>query len=86
MAEADLERLRRYQLMEPLGEGGHGRTFRGIDRQTGREVAIKVLSIKGAGDWKPFDLFEREVAILETLNHPGIPRFVDSYASEESGD
>lgn len=72
--------------MEPLGEGTQGTTFRGIDRDTGRDVAIKVLSIKGQKDWRSFDLFEREVKVLATLDHPGIPKFIDHYASEESGD
>ena len=72
--------------MEPLGEGGHGTTFRGVDRATHRNVAIKVLSLKGQQDWKSFDLFEREVAVLKSLDHPRIPKYIDSYASEDTGD
>jgi serine/threonine protein kinase len=79
--------LKRYQIMDPLGRGGGGRTFRAVDRATSREVAVKVLSLRDTGgDWKRFDLFEREVAVLETLHHPGIPRYLDSYASESTGD
>ena len=79
-------RLQRYQIMEPLGRGAQGTTYRGIDRASGDEVAIKVLSIKGMPDWKGFELFERECRVLARLEHPGIPRFLDHYASEESGD
>lgn len=79
-------RLRRYQVMEPLGRGGQGRTFRGIDRADQSEVAIKVISLRGLADWKRFDLFERECKVLQRLQHPGIPRFVDHYASESTGD
>ncbi len=82
-----LDPLQRYQIMDPLGRGGSGHTFRAIDRVTSREVAVKVLSLRDTGgDWKRFDLFEREVAVLETLDHPGIPRYIDSYASEKTGD
>jgi len=80
------EGLTRYQVMDPLGEGGQGTTYRGVDRATDRAVAIKVLSLKAKRDWKSFDLFEREVAVLKSLSHPRIPLYIDSYASEDTGD
>ena len=72
--------------MEPLGQGGQGSTFRGVDRETGDNVAIKVLSIKGSKNWKAFDRFEREMDTLAKLSHPGIPKYRDRYAYEASGD
>ncbi len=79
--------LLRYQVMDPLGRGGSGRTFRGVDRATQQQVAIKVVSLRSMDDgWKQFDLFEREIAVLKSLEHPGIPRYLDSYASEGTGD
>jgi len=86
MSEPKDDPLRRYQIMDPLGRGGSGRTFRAIDRVTKRQVAVKVLSLRDLDDWKRFDLFEREAAVLGTLDHPGIPRYIDHYASEASGD
>lgn len=79
--------LSRYQIMEPLGAGSQGRTFRAIDRATGAAVAVKVLHLGSlGGDWKPFDLFERECQVLEALSHPGIPRYLDRFTSEQTGD
>ncbi|HGG56172.1 MAG TPA: serine/threonine protein kinase [Nannocystis exedens] len=79
--------LARYQIMEPLGGGSQGQTFRAIDRQRGDAVAIKVLHLGSlGGDWKPFDLFERECRALQSLQHAGIPRYLDRFASEQSGD
>jgi len=79
--------LQRYQIMEPLGAGAQGETFRAIDRETGKPVAVKVLHLRAlGGDWKPFDLFERECRVLQSLDHPGIPRYLDQFASEQSGD
>jgi serine/threonine protein kinase len=87
VAETFDDPLQRYQIMDPLGRGAGGRTYRAIDRATSREVAVKVLSLRDTGgDWKRFDLFEREVAVLKTLDHPGIPHYIDSYASERTGD
>jgi serine/threonine protein kinase len=85
MATTD-DPLKRYQIMDPLGSGAQGHTYRGVDRDTGRMVAIKVLSLGKLDGWKRFDLFEREVAVLEGLRHPGIPRYIDHYASEQTGD
>jgi serine/threonine protein kinase len=79
--------LQRYQIMEPLGAGSQGRTFRAIDRETGAAVAVKVLHLRSmGGDWKQFDLFEREIAVLRSLQHPAIPRYLDNFSSEQTGD
>ncbi len=87
MAESFDDPLQRYQIMDPLGRGGSGHTFRAVDRATSRQVAVKVMSLRDVGaDWKRFDLFEREVAVLKALDHPGIPHYIDSYASEATGD
>jgi serine/threonine protein kinase len=79
-------KLQRYQVMEPLGPGGKAHTYLAIDRDTGDEVAIKVMSLHGASEWKDFEMFEREAKVLAGLQHPGIPRYRDYFASDESGD
>lgn len=81
-----LQGLQRYQIMESLGSGSQGHTYRAVDRETDDEVAIKVLSLRKAGEWKAFELFEREARVLSNLRHPGIPRYRDYFASEDSGD
>lgn len=79
--------LQRYQIMEALGAGSQGQTFRAVDRVTGQSVAIKVLQLKNlGGDWKPFDLFERECQVLRDLQHPAIPRYLDQFASDTTGE
>ena len=82
----ETESALRYQIMEPLGQGAQGSTFRGVDRESGADVAIKVFSLKGAKSWKAFDRFEREMDTLAKLAHPGIPKYIDRYAYETSGD
>ncbi|MEE9383146.1 MAG: serine/threonine-protein kinase [Nannocystaceae bacterium] len=78
--------LRRYQIMEPLGAGQQGSTFVAIDRQSGQRVAVKVLSLGSVRDWRAFERFEREISTLKSLRHPGIPKYLDSYASEPTGE
>ena len=79
------EHSARYQLGAALGRGGQGRTFRALDRQTGQQVAVKLIRLSEADGWKPFDLFERECRVLRSLDHDGIPDYIDSYSEPDDG-
>lgn len=74
----------RYAILTEIGHGAQGHTYQALDTSTGELVAVKRLSLKTATQWKAVDLFEREVATLRRLNHPGIPRFIDAFAVGES--
>jgi serine/threonine-protein kinase len=61
----------RYEVLEPIGEGGMGRVYRARDRVLDREVALKVLRAEVTGpDWA--ERLEREARILARLEHPGV--------------
>jgi serine/threonine protein kinase len=69
----------RYEILRELGHGSFGRTFLARDRTGERMVAIKVLDRRGDVDWKAYELFEREAAVLRSLRHHGIPEVHDSF-------
>ncbi len=69
----------RYELLRELGHGSFGRTFLARDTLAGGPVAIKVLDRRAAADWKAYELFEREAAVLRSLRHRGIPRVHDLF-------
>jgi eukaryotic-like serine/threonine-protein kinase len=71
--------INKYQIIDILGKGGVGITYRARDIETERIVAIKALSLKRAKDWKAIELFDREAKILSQLNHPAIPKYIDSF-------
>ena len=75
----------RYRVLEALGEGGMGTTFAAEDTETGDRVALKALSMRSLGDWKILELFEREARVLESIDHPGVPAYID-YLSADDGD
>jgi eukaryotic-like serine/threonine-protein kinase len=81
----DYQLNNRYQLLERLGEGGTAITYAAKDLLTNRQVAIKVLSLDRLDNWKKIELFEREAKILQQLNHPAIPKYLD-YFELETGD
>jgi len=72
----------RYRLGPRIGAGSQGRTFLARDeRSVGgeKQVAVKQLRLGAESGWKRFDLFERELRTLRSLDCPGIPRFVASF-------
>lgn len=61
----------RYDVIEPIGQGGMGMVYRASDRVLHREVALKVLRPEITGpEWA--SRIEREARILARLEHPGI--------------
>ena len=69
----------RYEVIRPLGQGGFAHTLLARDRHADRDVALKVLSLRDGAEWKTYELFEREAAVLRTLRHSGIPAIYDAF-------
>jgi serine/threonine protein kinase len=75
----------RYELVRLLGQGAFGCTYLARDRTLERSVALKVLDPRTTADWKAFDRFEREAAVLRSLRHHGIPEVHDLIQDEWQG-
>ena len=71
--------LGRYRLIKLLGEGGTGKTYEAENKINSEKVAIKIVSLKQAKDWKALELFEREAEILSSLKHPNIPKYIEYF-------
>lgn len=69
----------RYTINEVLGRGGMAITYAANDRLNNQSVAIKVLSLRQASQWKVIELFEREAKVLANLAHPQIPKYLDYF-------
>jgi serine/threonine-protein kinase len=61
-----------YEVQEKLGHGGMGEVYRALDKNLGRQVAIKILPAEFSTDPERLARFEREAKLLATLNHPNI--------------
>src|SRR5262249_17369874 len=68
----------RFEIGRPAGPGGMGQVFFARDLQTGEPVAIKVMHRTGAMET---ERFAREAAVLSTLRHPGIVRYIGGGAT-----
>ena len=76
------DKLGPYEIHAPIGAGGMGEVFRAADSKLHREVALKVMGQKYAGDPQWLSRFQREAHVLASLNHPNIAAI---YGLEESG-
>jgi len=67
-----LERLGPYEIRDLIGRGGMGAVYLGLECDTRKRVAIKVLSPLLGGDESFRERFEAEIKSLETLKHPNV--------------
>src|SRR6185503_20947921 len=61
-----------YEIVEELGRGGMAIVYRAMDKQLGREVAVKVLPFSLAFDADFVERFQREARTAAQLEHPNI--------------
>lgn len=74
----------RYEVIRPLGRGGIGKVFLVRDRQTGQELALKMLRTRYQESERAIKRFEREVAALRQLTHPCIVKILDVQKTADS--
>src|SRR5918999_332713 len=74
----------RYEVIEHVGAGGMADVYRARDELLGREVALKVLSERFAGDRSFVERFRREAQSAANLNHPNIVSLYDYGDSDGS--
>jgi serine/threonine protein kinase len=71
------DRLDRFEIVEPLGEGAYAETYKARDTQTGDMVLLKSPNPLLFADPAIHQRFMRESEIARHLNHPGVQRSVD---------
>lgn len=67
-----------YTLDEFVGKGGMGFVYRGRHHATGRTVALKLITPRGASDETARARFAREVHALAAIKHPNIVPVYDA--------
>ncbi len=75
----------RFVIEAPLGRGGMGRLYVAEDTAQGDRCVLKELDFARLEDLKALELFEREVAVMQTLQHPQIPAYRAHFTLEEAG-
>jgi len=76
----------RYLILDRLGAGGSAITYKALNLETNRQVALKALSLGELEDIKKVELFQREAETLQQLSHPAIPQYLDCFTIDTEKD
>ena len=71
-----------YQIDRVLGQNVNGGrvTYLATDLEADRSVVIKQFQFATIGNrWSDYDTYQREVEILQQLEHPNIPKYLTSW-------
>src|SRR5262245_8381001 len=77
---AEPARLGRYQILEPLADGGMGVVYAAYDPELDRRVALKVLHPERADDEVAHGRLIQEARALARLDHPNVVAVYDVLA------
>lgn len=75
----------RYRLVEQLRDQTKRQTWLAFDTEEEQHVVLKRLRFDDSFEWSDLKQFERESKTLENLDHPQIPKFIDTFELEEDG-
>lgn len=68
----------RFQIRAHIAQGGMSDIYRAYDLTTAREVVLKVPDRARIGDPAQYERFQRELEVINTLNHPAIQKGLGS--------
>jgi serine/threonine protein kinase len=74
----------RYEIRKLLGKNTGRRTFLAEDRLYNKPVVVKLLLFGEAFSWADLRLFQREAAVLKSLDHAAIPQYLDDFEVDRS--
>ncbi|GGA11169.1 protein kinase [Okeania sp. KiyG1] len=75
-----------YQIIRELGHNNIGGrvTYLAKNIKTHKNVVIKQFQFAKLGaTWAEYDAYSQEIAVLKSLNHPGIPQYLDSFQTAD---
>ena len=62
-----------------IGEGSYGKVYRGLNKRTNRQVAIKEMDVQLITE----EEIRKEITILKQLKHPNIVEYEDAFQVKE---
>ena len=61
-----------FELRARIGEGSYGEVYRAWDPQLQREVALKILKLRGTNEDEAYETTLREARALARVRHPNV--------------
>ncbi len=78
--------LHGYQIVRELGHNRAGGriTYLAITLKARQPVVIKQFQFaQSSATWSDYDSYKREIQVLQGLNHPGIPKYLESFPTKD---
>jgi serine/threonine protein kinase len=74
-----------YQVLRELGRNREGGriSYLAACKDTQQQVVIKQFRFAQESSWQGFKTYEREIQILQAINHPRIPQYLDSFETAD---
>jgi len=76
-------RLGKYEIQAALGKGARATVYRGVDSESKRSVAVKVIP-RDAVQARALGPFKKYALGLAEIDHPGIARFIEVLETENN--
>jgi len=76
----------RYVIGQAVGRGAFSIVFFASAQKDGTQCAVKVMDLSDIPDNEKgfhYDLFLREAQILQIIDHPGIPKFIEFFTDQD---
>lgn len=72
----------KYELLDPIGEGGFGCVFSCMNSEDGKAYALKIIKTDSQADREIVSRFRREIKTLKAVRHPNIIRILEDNLDE----
>ena len=78
MTQVQQKKIGRFTIDYEVGAGGLGKVFKGVDSNTGKEVAIKILHEQYQMNRRFLGIFHRELLTVSGLKHKHIVQYIEA--------
>lgn len=71
-----------YEILSELGHNRAGGRVTYLAKETNTRISVVIKQFQFAqtsNSWSDYQAYEREIAVLKKINHPQIPRYIDSF-------
>jgi serine/threonine protein kinase len=78
----ETQQIAEYQILKTLGLNASGGRATYLAKVGNRQVVLKQFEFAKGAEWGKLKELEREIGILKALQHPKIPRYIESFESK----